>query len=168
MQQMVRHGEEIIDYETDENGNTLSLSVAEFILGDLQGDQLEFSDPLLRQMAAELLQHLHDPGFVASRYFLRHDDSRIRTLATDLVGERYELSRLFKGDTTLQEVVPHLINDYKMAIVERELKETLSRLKDPDVVGDPQLCRQVMEEYQTLLEARKELAFYLGQRVTGV
>lgn len=168
MQQMVRHGEEVIVYDTDESGDTVPVSVAEFILGDLQGDQLEFSDPLLRQMAAELLQHLHEPDFKASRYFLRHNDSRISALATDLIGERYELSRLFKSDATLQDVVPHLINDYKMAIVERELKETLSRMKDPAVTGDPQLCRQVMEEYQTLLEARKELAFYLGQRVTGV
>lgn len=168
MQQMVRHGEEVIVYDTDESGNAVPVSVAEFILGDLQGDQLEFSDPLLRQMAAELLQHLHEPDFKASRYFLRHNDSRISALATDLIGERYELSRLFKSDATLQDVVPHLINDYKMAIVDRELKETLSRMKDPAVTGDPQLCRQVMEEYQTLLEARKELAFYLGQRVTGV
>lgn len=168
MQQMVRHGEEVIVYDTDESGNAVPVSVAEFILGDLRGDQLEFSDPLLRQMAAELLQHLHEPDFKASRYFLRHNDSRISALATDLIGERYELSRLFKSDATLQDVVPHLINDYKMAIVDRELKETLSRMKDPAVTGDPQLCRQVMEEYQTLLEARKELAFYLGQRVTGV
>lgn len=168
MQQMVRHGEEVIVYDTDESGNAVPVSVAEFILGDLQSDQLEFSDPLLRQMAAELLQHLHEPDFKASRYFLRHNDSRISALATDLIGERYELSRLFKSDATLQDVVPHLINDYKMAIVDRELKETLSRMKDPAVTGDPQLCRQVMEEYQTLLEARKELAFYLGQRVTGV
>lgn len=168
MQQMVRHGEEVIVYDTDESGNAVPVSVAEFILGDLQGDQLEFSDPLLRQMAAELLQHLHEPDFKASRYFLRHNDSRISALATDLIGERYELSRLFKSDATLQDVVPHLINDYKMAIVDRELKETLSRMKDSAVTGDPQLCRQVMEEYQTLLEARKELAFYLGQRVTGV
>lgn len=167
MQQVVRHGEEVIVYDTDESGNAVPVSVAEFILGDLQGDQLEFSDPLLRQMAAELLQHLHEPDFKASRYFLRHNDSRISALATDLIGERYELSRLFKSDATLQDVVPHLINDYKMAIVDRELKETLSRMKDPAVTGDPQLCRQVMEEYQTLLEARKELAFYLGQRVTG-
>ncbi|MCR5140449.1 MAG: DNA primase [Bacteroidaceae bacterium] len=168
MQQMVRHGEEVIVYDTDESGNAVPVSVAEFILGDLQSDQLEFSDPLLRQMAAELLQHLHEPDFKASRYFLRHNDSRISALATDLIGERYELSRLFKSDATLQDVVPHLINDYKMAIVDRELKEALSRMKDPAVTGDPQLCRQVMEEYQTLLEARKELAFYLGQRVTGV
>ena len=168
MQQLVRHGEETICYDADEDGNEIPVSVAEFILGDMAYDGLQFSDPLLLQMAEELLQHRADPGFSASRYFLRHNDSRISSLATELIGERYELSRIFKGDTTLQEVVPHLLNDYKMAIVERELKKTLSRLKDPAVANSPEQSRQVMEEYNDLLEARKNLAKQLGERVTGI
>ena len=168
MQQLVRHGEETICYDADEDGNEIPVSVVEFILGDMAYDGLQFSDTLLLQMAEELLQHRADPGFSASRYFLRHNDSRISSLATELIGERYELSRIFKGDTTLQEVVPHLLNDYKMAIVERELKETLSRLKDPAVANSPEQSRQVMEEYNDLLEARKNLAKQLGERVTGI
>ena len=167
MQQLVRHGEEIICYDEDEEGNEMPISVAEFILGDMEADGLAFSDPLLRQMADELLQHHREPGFVASRFFLRHNDSCISTLATELIGERYELSRLFSANTSLQEVVPHLINDYKMAIVEQRLKETLSRLKDPAVAGSPTLSREVMEEYRILIEARKALAKQLGERVTG-
>ena len=167
MQQLVRHGEEIICYDEDEEGNEMPISVAEFILSDMDADGLAFSDPLLRQMADELLQHHRESGFVASRYFLRHNDSRISTLATELIGERYELSRLFSANTSLQEVVPHLINDYKMAIVEQRLKETLSRLKDPAVAGSPTLSREVMEEYRILIEARKALAKQLGERVTG-
>ena len=167
MQQLVRHGEEIICYDEDEAGNEVPISVADFLLGDLEADGLTFSDPLLRQMANELLQHLHEPGFVASRYFLRHNDSRISALATELIGERYELSRLFSADTSLQEVVPHLINDYKLAIVERRLKEIISRLKDPAVAGSPELSREVMEEYSDLINARKTLAKQLGERVTG-
>lgn len=167
MQQLVRHGEEIICYDEDEEGNEMPISVAEFILGDMEADGLAFSDPLLRQMADELLQHHRESGFVASRFFLRHNDSRISTLATELIGERYELSRLFSANTSLQEVVPHLINDYKMAIVEQRLKETLSRLKDPAVAGSPTLSREVMEVYRTLIEARKALAKQLGERVTG-
>jgi len=167
MQQLVRHGEEIICYDEDEEGNEMPISVAEFILGDMEADGLAFSDPLLRQMADELLHHHREPGFVASRFFLRHNDSRISTLATELIGERYELSRLFSANTSLQEVVPHLINDYKMAIVEQRLKETLSRLKDPAVAGSPTLSREVMEEYRILIEARKALAKQLGERVTG-
>ena len=167
MQQLVRHGEEIICYDEDEAGNEVPISVADFLLGDLEADGLTFSDPLLRQMANELLQHLHEPGFVASRFFLRHNDSRISALATELIGERYELSRLFSADTSLQEVVPHLINDYKLAIVERRLKEIISRLKDPAVAGSPELSREVMEEYSDLINARKTLAKQLGERVTG-
>lgn len=168
MQQLVRHGEETICYDTDKDGNEVPVSVAEYILGDMEYDGLQFSDPLLLQMSDELLRHRGDPGFSASRYFLRHNDSRISSLATELIGERYELSRIFQGSTSIQEVVPHLLNDYKMAIVERELKETLARLKDPAIAGSPEQSRQVMEEYNELLEARKNLAKQLGERVTGV
>ena len=168
MQQLVRHGEETICYDTDKDGNEVPVSVAEYILGDMEYDGLQFSDPLLLQMSDELLRHHGDPGFSASRYFLRHNDSRISSLATELIGERYELSRIFQGSTSIQEVVPHLLNDYKMAIVERELKETLAHLKDPAIAGSPEQSRQVMEEYNELLEARKNLAKQLGERVTGV
>lgn len=168
MQQLVRHGEETICYDTDKDGNEVPVSVAEYILGDMEYDGLQFSDPLLLQMSDELLRHRGDLGFSASRYFLRHNDSRISSLATELIGERYELSRIFQGSTSIQEVVPHLLNDYKMAIVERELKETLARLKDPAIAGSPEQSRQVMEEYNELLEARKNLAKQLGERVTGV
>ena len=168
MQQLVRHGEETICYDTDKDGNEVPVSVAEYILGDMEYDGLQFSDPLLLQMSDELLLHRGDPGFSASRYFLRHNDSRISSLATELIGERYELSRIFQGSTAIQEVVPHLLNDYKMAIVERELKETLARLKDPAIASSPEQSRQVMEEYNELLDARKNLAKQLGERVTGV
>ena len=167
MQQLVRHGEEVVCYDTDEDGNEVPLSVAGVILGDMQRDGLAFSDPLLRLMAEELLRHMNEPGFVASRFFLRHNDSRISALASELIGERYELSRIYSADTSLQEVIPHVINDYKLAIVEQSLKETLSRLKDPAVAGSPELSREVMEEYSYLIEARKTLAKCLGERVTG-
>ena len=167
MQQLVRHGEELVCYDTDEDGKVVPLSVTRFILGDMQRDGLTFSNPLLRQMAEELLRHSDEPGFVASRFFLRHNDSRISALASELIGERYELSRIYSADTSLQEVIPHVVNDYKMAIVEQSLKETLSRLKDPAVAGSPELSREVMEEYRYLIEARKTLAKSLGERVTG-
>jgi len=177
MQQMVRHGEEPVCCDVDELGNERMYSVTECILDEMQLDGLEFSDPLLRQMANELQQHIGEAGFSASRYFLRHSDSRISTLATELIGERYELSRIFASqqpngglpsNSALDELVPHVLNDYKMAIVERRLKDTLSRLKDPAVAGSPELSREVMEEYSNLIASRRALAKALGERVTGV
>jgi len=165
MQQILRHGEETAIVDTLEDGSEHAFTVTEVILGDLQNDELVFSDPLLRQMADELLQHFGEADFSASRYFLRHDDSRIRTLAADLMGDRYEVSRIFKADTSLRDVVPHLLNDYKMALVEQKVKTLQASMKDPQVMGDPQLCQQIMEEYKELIEARKALAKQLGQRV---
>lgn len=166
-QQLIRHGEEIICTDTLEDGSTYDVSVAEFIHDDLSVDGLEFSVPLFKRVLDELMANLGSPGFQASRYFLHHEDVEVSTLAAELIGDRYELSAIFKASTSIQEIVPHLLNDYKLAIVERRLKVTLSKLKDPTIANNPELSRKIMEEYNMLIAARKAIAKQLGERVVA-
>ena len=85
--------------------------------------------------------------------------------ATDLVSERYELSDIYKGDANvgIADVVPHLINDYKLEILEQDIKHLTAELKKPEVAADAIRCREVMEQYNTLIAARKAIAKELGR-----
>lgn len=182
MSEMVRHGEEVIDVVDDECGQKRPLTVAECIYYDMKNDDLSFSEPLMQRMTEELVQHVHEEGFEASRFFRNHADPAVSGLAIDLLTDKYELSQSFsaKSDSSsgkeepgksssdelaLKEVIPHLLNDYKMVFVEEEIKQVKSQLKSPELRNNPEQMQSVMENYNELLAIKRELAKQLGNRV---
>ena len=165
IQQIIRHGEQVICQDEMDDGSLLDVTVTEFIVDDMRADEIEFSVPLYRRIADEARSLCDAPGYEAARHFLHHEDADVSALAADLIGDRYELSRIYTADNELTYVVPHLINDLKMSIVERDLAAIMQRLRDPAVGADPTLSRQIMEEYKELLTARNKLASLLGARV---
>ena len=172
VQQLIRYGEKIIFQEKDEEGNMETMRVAEFVTADLQQDELTLTTPLFAQLLQELMQHLDDEGFTAERYFITHANPEYSKLAADLAEDKYQLSKYHSKTQTivneadrLHEVVPRLLIDYKMAIVEIELKETMSQLRQPAIMGDPTLCMETMARYKQLMETRQMMAKILGDRV---
>ena len=92
----------------------------------------------------------------------------------DLVEEKYQLSKYHsKTQTVIDEadrlidIIPHLLNDYKLAIVEIDLKLTLDQLRQPSVMNDPVQCLEVMTRYKQLTELKHQMAKMLGDRVIG-
>ena len=172
VQQLIRYGEKIIFQEKNEEGNMETMRVAEFVTTDLQQDELTLTTPLFAQLLQELMQHLDDEGFTAERYFITHANPEYSKLAADLAEDKYQLSKYHSKTQTivneadrLHEVVPRLLIDYKMAIVEMELKETMSQLRQPAIMGDPTLCMETMARYKQLMETRQMMAKILGDRV---
>ena len=174
VQQLIRHGEKVIYQEEKEDGNIEIIRVAEFVVADLAQDTLTFTTPLFRQLLDELMLHLHDEGFSAERHFIAHANPEYSKLAADLAEDKYQLSKYHSKTQTvineaerLHEIVPHLLIDYKMAIVEMELKETLNQLRQPSVASDPTLCAETMARYKQLMEIKQQMAKQLGDRVIG-
>ena len=67
----------------------------------------------------------------------------------------------------LGELIPHLLIDYKMSIVEMELKQTLDELRQPAVMNDPTRCLETMTRFKELTELKQQMAKILGDRVIG-
>ena len=169
MQQLIRHGERMINGPDEE-----TYTAAEFVATDLEADGITLSTPLLAQLLDELLQHIGDEGFVAERYFVGHANPQISRLAADLAEEKYQLSKSHSKTQTvvddadrLGELIPHLLIDYKMVIVEMELKDTQNQLRQPAVLNDPALCAETMARYKQLMEVKRLMAKRLGDRVLG-
>lgn len=171
IREMVRHGEEVIFADTLEDGTQEYLKVAPFVMDELAADEIVFTVPLFLTMTSELMAHIDEPGFKASNYFLHHDNTELSLFAADVMSDRYELSSIYQGDAattqSLADLVPHLINDYKLAILDQEIKRLNSEIKNPEVINDPVRCREVMTNYNQLLSARIAIAKELGARVIG-
>lgn len=172
MQQLVRYGEQVMYAEEDEDGKTHHVTVAEHIAGDLTVDNLQLQDPMHRRMLDEVLARIHTEGFVASRYFFSHPDPQVARLAADLSSERYQLSKyhsrsqkIVTDEERLCELVPHLLTDLKLAIVEDELKQVLSALQDRSVMTDAARYMEIMKRYKDLSEVQRLIAKRAGERV---
>ena len=172
MQQVVRYGERVMYAEEDEEGNTHEVKVAEHVVADLAIDNLELQDPMHRRMLDEVMQRIHNEGFVASRYFFSHPDPQVARLAADLSSDRYQLSKyhsrsqkVITDEERLHELVPHLLTDLKLAIVEDELKQVLTALQDRTIMTDAARYMEVMKRYKDLSEVQRTIAKRAGDRV---
>ena len=171
VQQLIRHGEKVmfIDEETQQQ-----VLVAEYVASELEMDEITFTTPLFDEVLRELQQHLGEEGFVAERHFVNHANPELSRLAVDLIEEKYQLSKYHSKTQTivqeadrLYELVTHLMVDYKHSLVELELKDTLNKLRQPDVMSDAEKCLEVMSRYKELMEIKQQMAKHLGDRVIG-
>ena len=172
IQMIVRYGEQVMCNVTDEEGNEHPVTVIEYVVADLQQDDLSFHNPLHRQILAEAAERMQHPGFVAEHYFLNHPDPAIGQLSADLISDRYQLSKyhskaqkIVTDEERLYELVPTLMTNFKFAIVNEELKHILKALQDPAVANDNEQCTAVMQRYNELRQVQSLMAKRLGDRV---
>ncbi len=172
LQMVVRYGERVMCNVPDEEGKEIPVTVIEFVVADLQQDDLAFHNPLHRRMLAEAAEHLHDDGFRAEHYFVAHPDPVISRLSTELISDRYQLSKyhyknqkIVTDEERLYELVPLLTTNFKYAIVGEELKHMMRALQDPAVAHDEAQCNALMKRYSELREVQSLMARRLGDRV---
>ncbi|WP_294588437.1 DNA primase [uncultured Phocaeicola sp.] len=169
---LIRYGEKIACYEETETGETLPRTVIDLIDGDLKEDNIRFHDSLHRQILEEAILHEQETGFSAERYFLTHPNAEISQLAANLISDKYQLSKyhskaqkIITDEERLYELIPRLLLDFKLSIVEEELTQILQSLADPAIANDPQRCMDMMKRYKELHETQSIMAQKAGDRV---
>lgn len=167
IQEVLRHGDEVIfeGLETDD-GQTVNLTVAQYIDYDLAQDGLRFANELYNRILAESVEHSAEEGFKAETYFIHHPDIDISTLAGQLALSPYRLSRSLEmkhsADNLRQRVI-HLVLDLRMNIIKRHLKDIQTRMRTAG--SDMELIKQLMEEYKEAQQLRDVLARRIGSDI---
>lgn len=172
VQVLIRYGEKIICYAENEQGEEVPVSVAEFIDYALQEDGLLFHNALHKRILQEAIDHIHEKDFSSERYFLNHPDNHISMLAFELSSDKYQLSKyhskhqkIASDEERLTELVPHLISDFKLAIVDEELKQILLKLRQPDILSRKEEYMEIMKHYKEMKDIERTLARERGDRV---
>ena len=172
VQVLIRYGEHIVCYVEDEQGQEVPFTVVEFIYYALQEDKLNFQVALHQRVLDEALEHFREPDFSAQRYFLNHPDQAVSTLAFQLTSDKYQLSKyhtknqkLTTDEDRLFDLIRHLMTDFKLAVIDEELKGILNRLRDPLILKDKEAYMKVMKHYMEVKEVESTLAKERGDRV---
>lgn len=169
---IIRYGEKVMCYVEDENGEEKPLTVTEYIIDSLKEDGLHFHDALHRKILREAAEHLYDENFVAERHFVNHPDPEVSKLAADLSSDRYQLSKyhsrgqkIITDEERLYELIPRLIIDFKLSIVEEEMDHTLKMLGKPEIANAPEQCIPLMKRYKDLHEIQSMMSKKAGDRI---
>ena len=165
--EVIRHGEEIVyDNIETEDGQLITLNVAQYVNFDLGQDDIQFSNPLYNQILAEAVAHSSDAGFKAETYFMNHPDINVSQLAARLAVDRHQLSGRFvvqAREGSLRQRVVHLVMDLRMELISQRLKDIQLAMRQAS--SDMERVMRLMAEYKETQELRDLLAKKLGNDV---
>lgn len=158
--------------EKGEDGH--SVSVGDYVIGELEEDELEMVHPAMREMQMEYVAHRHEAGFVPAKFFTSHVNPEVSRMAADILSEPYELSRMWtengnedvSEEKILPELVAKIVDNYKLRRVEIMIREADGQIQRCEKAADDEGIRTWIGRKNTLNHVRSVMNEKL--RRTGV
>ncbi len=159
--------------EEGENPNeTEILGVGQFMIQELEADDLVSENPLFQKIFYEVSDNLDIEKFDPWKHFVNHPDAEISQLATNLLSEKYvESKRWSKAGAFIEQeedildlLVPKIISRYKfhkIKIMEAEIEKAINVASDEK---DYVTVFDLLSTMTNLKKVEKELAKKLGSR----
>ena len=156
----------------EESGRVVS--VGEFIIRELEEDDLMLLNPTYNTIHEEYRRHLSTPSFLPGRHFIAYPDERVNRVVADILSEPYELSKLWiqlesfveSEQMKLTEFLPKVINNYKMRRIEMLTREIDNQILDLQNDGNVAAIFELVKRKKVIDEIRGKLSEQLGR--TGV
>lgn len=175
---LVRYGEREL-FTGEKDGKPFLFHVVTYMKNELDLDDLKLSNPLYDRMLMEYLDAFSKGSLVpAQQFFLRTQDVEMNKVATDVLSDRYQLSRMFDKNCSTNKVkakkldneeperlatdVPRVIFNYKYYWVENEMSKCMSLLQQTD---DDEEKSRLFSRYSSLHVSKMALAKFLGERI---
>ncbi len=157
----------------DGDGETIEISVANYIVEDLTNDEITLVHPYFRQIFEEYAYHIKNNIPISDKYFINHVEKDICNVVVDILStnERYKESRIWvkfkmvseKEDTKLNDLVPERLRSYKEKIIKKQLVELYNLLNT--IIEDEEKKEEVLMNYNRLKHIKNELSKSLGNRI---
>ena len=169
IKEVIRHGSmELYNNITTEDGQTISLTLAQYVDFNLKEDGLQFAEPLYNQILAEAVEHSAEEGFDSERYFTLHPDYDISSLSIRLSADNVILSKSLQVEVTqyaMQEKINHMLLDFRNEYLMQHIKQLT--LEIGQTADDPERQLQLMEELKRAQEFRSKIAKKIGNSVVS-
>ena len=129
---LLNYGNKIIEIEdTDEK-----ITVAEFIISEIKNDDLEFHNLIYKEIFEDYEKYFSENTESVQDYFLKHENEKINRIAAEILGPKQELSKIWQThgisnnsiENRLNDLVPVLIDTFKLKIVQLKIEEIKNRL----------------------------------------
>jgi DNA primase len=169
---LIRYGAEVLSRVTDkETGTETITTVADYIISEIEEDELKLNDPVFAAMYEEIKFNTGQGMIPGERHFVHHPEPSISATAVDMLTEKYTLSSIWNTrgsyveteDMKLKEMVPETVLSFKsdkIKILQKEIIKEISQAK-----GDDERVAVLQERYKAMTSLQKKIAYSLGKRV---
>jgi DNA primase len=148
-------------------------SVAQYIIKEIDDDELHFIHPIYKMIYDDIRQHIISNSPLSDRYFIQHPDEAVSRIAIDLMTPLYGLSKIWAKhdnyveteDMKLKDIVPEAIKAFKNKKVLDMIKETQKQLKEAQANDDNDNISLLQQKFILLNDLKKKLSKDLGYRI---
>jgi DNA primase len=162
---LLNYGENLLAVdiiEEDGEKKEEKIGLANYIVSELEKDEIEFQTPVYQALFNEYIQSIHHGKVPGNQFFINHPDPKISAAAIELLFNPYQLANwekhkinVFTEDSDLVKSTLNKINKLKLKIVSRLLTEMEKELKTETREEEIML---ILTKYKRLKELQKEYA----------
>jgi len=117
MRLLLHHSNDSFVLDTHEEEETEEYNVLEFVVDELDNDEMTFSNDIYNLMLIEMKQEVEKNGSVSSTFFIHHENPDISSTAINLITERYELSENWEKNKIFVKRAHDLLSQFVMTTV---------------------------------------------------
>ena len=170
---LLKYGSHLLfEIENPENDETDPVYVAEYILAELDADQMVSVNPAIKMVYDEYRDHLNDENFDAIKHFVNHSERQISQLVSDILSEKNKLSKFWgrKGSyieeehQILRQLVPKVVQEYKLRYISFLIAQAELGIRKASENQDDEGVQDFQKRYQKLKTVERLLCGHLGKR----
>ncbi len=170
---LVRYGEQVLYFvKPDEQSEEVPVTVGQYIMDELARDNLVLEHPLYAKILELFRENASNEGFVSEHFFGQHPDPQVSRLSTDLLADRYVLSKIYSKMSKVEEesdrlieLVPRVIFEYKNKLLLATIKDKMVEMKKANEQNNIERQEELMQEIGNLNVIKSQLAKTLGERI---
>ncbi|MEI6139234.1 MAG: DNA primase [Mariniphaga sp.] len=174
---LIKYGlHKIFEVENPETGDVEAINVAGYVLSELDADQMESVNPVIKAVFDEYALHFEEPNFDAIKYFVNHPQNQISQLVSDILSEKNKLSEFWRKRGSfieeeheiLFQLVPKVLQEYKLRYITFLISQAEQGIRKASEQNDFEAIMEYQKKYQKLKAVEKLLCGHLGKRtITG-
>ncbi len=168
---LLNYGDCAVKIEVEKNGTSEwhEVALAEFIVFCLEQDQLQFEDPMMRQIYQDYISYLDELVFPDIKKFTFHENPEVSQTSTDLITSQYELSDNWekrhyivteKEETNLEKAAKDAVYRLKLVKINRLIEDITKALNEHQ--SDEEKVVELMESKKMLDQSKRRIAQYFG------
>ena len=146
--------------------------VIEYIVEEMERDDLKFSHPVYQKILEETYQKYKEEGFRAETYFRNHIDPQISKIAVELSTDIHIESKIHSKykivpteEEKLIDLVPYIVINYKNMLLQNRMDELSQQMQVAEQTGNTEQINYLLKNLSDLTKKKQQIALHLRERI---